>query len=219
MTHTHLTPVSINRKTGPIPVSTTSADTCPPSCPFQGAGCYAEGGPLATHWRKVTDRARGDDWPAFCAKIAALPTGQLWRHNQAGDLPGKGNRIDLAALAALVAANRKRRGFTYTHKPMTNRNAAAVRAANDAGFTINLSANDLAHADALSETGAGPVVVVVPHDWNRRSATTPAGRPVRQCPATYRDDVTCATCGICQTMRKAVIAFPAHGARKRTVVK
>lgn len=36
------------------------------------------------------------------------------------------------------------------------------------------------------------------------------------CPATYRDDVTCATCGLCaSTTRKVIVGFPAHGAAKR----
>ena len=40
----HLTKVSSNRKTGPIPVSTTTSDSCPPTCSLKGAGCYAEQG-------------------------------------------------------------------------------------------------------------------------------------------------------------------------------
>ena len=49
----HTTIKSANRKVGPIPVTTTSATTCPDVCPFNNAnegGCYANGGPLAMHW-------------------------------------------------------------------------------------------------------------------------------------------------------------------------
>jgi len=74
----HLTHSSSNSKTGPIPVSTTSADSCPPSCPLKKAGCYANGGPLAIHWREVTEGRRGTDWGTFCAKIAALPEGTFY---------------------------------------------------------------------------------------------------------------------------------------------
>src|SRR6187431_3010559 len=80
-----------NSKTGPIPVSMTSQATCPPSCAFYGAGCYAESHWLGKHWEKVTEK--GLDWSAFCLQIAALPEGQLWRHNQAGDLPGVGEDV------------------------------------------------------------------------------------------------------------------------------
>jgi hypothetical protein len=94
----HITMKSANVKTGPIPVSTSSADTCPGSCPFKKQGCYADSGPLALHWAKVTAGDRGMQWSEFCDVIAALPAGQLWRMNQAGDLPGAGETVDPVAL-------------------------------------------------------------------------------------------------------------------------
>ncbi len=83
-----------------------------------GGGCYAKSGPLALHWSKVSDGSRGTDWRTFCESIASLPEGQLWRHNQAGDLPGMNLEIDRIMLADLVDANKGRNGFTYTHKPV-----------------------------------------------------------------------------------------------------
>lgn len=209
----HLTLKSKNEKTGPIPVSTTSGSSCPLACPFNRAnagGCYADGGPLRMHWDKVTKGERGTDWATFCGDISALPEGQLWRHNQAGDLPGVGDAIDAGALAALVTANAGKLGFTYTHKPMTPANLAAVKAANAGGFTVNLSGNNLAHADQLADLEAGPVVVVLPATQNENT-TTPAGRKVVVCPATQRDNISCATCGLCQRQRSAIVGFPAHG--------
>lgn len=212
----HLTLKSANEKTGPIPVSTTSAATCPDACPFKKNGCYADGGPLAIHWRAVTEGQRGAQWSDFTAQIAALPDGQLWRHNQAGDLPGAGDAIDPVALGELVRANVGRRGFTYTHKPATSENLHWIRAANEWGFTVNLSANDLTHADALADTGL-PVVTVLPVDAPAK-LETPAGRTVVTCPATYRDGVSCATCQLCQRANRAtIVGFPAHGAGKARV--
>ena len=49
-----LTMKSRNAKVGPMPVSTSDKSTCAPSCPFKGKGCYAESGPLAIHWAKIT---------------------------------------------------------------------------------------------------------------------------------------------------------------------
>ena len=84
---------SPNRKTGPIPVSMTDMQSCPPSCSLRSMGCYAEHGHVAMHWRRV---ARiGEPWPVFCARIAALPPGTSWRHNEAGDLPGYGDTLDI----------------------------------------------------------------------------------------------------------------------------
>jgi len=211
------TAVSHNKKTGPIPVTMTSADTCPPSCAFRGSGCYAEGGPLNMAWRAVSNprpgsRYRTHTWGELCTFVRRLPRGQLWRHNQAGDLPGQGDCIDTLALAALVEANRGRRGFTYTHKPMgVLRNRQAVFAANRSGFTVNLSADNLAQADELAALGAGPVVAVVPQDTPKHGRT-PGGRRFVVCPAQTAEDMNCARCGWCaQADRQGIVAFRVHG--------
>jgi hypothetical protein len=214
MYNVHLSTRSANAKTGPIPVSTTSRATCPVDCAVRDA-CYAASGPLALHWSAVSSGARGTDWAGFCDAIATLPDGQLWRHNQAGDLPGDGHTVDPVALGALVRANLGKRGFTYSHY----RDAASlawIRHANTWGFTVNLSANSLADADTLADTGAGPVVCVLPSDASENTRT-PGGRRVVVCPATQRDDVSCATCQLCQRQRDTVVGFPAHGTRKRVI--
>ena len=210
----HLTLKSANVKTGPIPVSTTAKESCPADCAMR-AGCYAASGPLALHWAAVSAGTRGTSWGEFTQAIAALPDGQLWRHNQAGDLPQTGGTIDAVKLGQLVQANIGRRGFTYTHHRDTQ-SLAWVKHANAWGFTVNLSANDLQDADVLADTGAGPVVVVLP-STQTENITTPAGRKVVVCPATQRDDVSCATCQLCQRQRSTIVGFPAHGTKKRVI--
>lgn len=221
---------SRNAKVGPLPVSTTSKETCPDACPLKDEGCYAKYGPLAIMWAALSASTAGQPykvtggfaqsltWDMFTKAVKALPEGQLWRHNQAGDLPGIGDNVDVVALAKLVKANKGKRGFTYTHKPVDNwTNAEAIRTANAAGFTINLSADNLSEADELAETGVGPVVVVLPAEVHGNvPIATPAGRKVAVCPATYREEVSCATCQLCQRQeRKVIVGFPAHGASKR----
>lgn len=210
----HLSPKSANAKTGPIPVSTTERASCPTDCAMRGE-CYAASGPLALHWSAVSNGQRGTDWPEFVQAIAALPDGQIWRHNQAGDLPGDGQTIDPVRLGQLVTANRGRRGFTYTHY-RDGASLSWIQTANAWGFTVNLSANDLADADRLADTGAGPVVVVLP-STQTENTETPAGRRVVVCPATQRDDVSCATCQLCQRPRSTIVGFPAHGTRQRVI--
>ena len=209
----HLTAISSNVKTGPIPVSTSGAETCPNACPLKKSGCYADSGPLAIHWKAVTTGKRGVDWNSFVQSIRKLSNGQLWRHNQAGDLPGESDSIDVAALAQLVAANKGKRGFTYTHKPVIDNpdNARAVKTANDNGFTINLSGNNLAHADQLFSLTIGPVVAIVPNGTPDVSET-PNGNKVVICPAQTRDNVTCAKCGLCaKSNRSFIVGFLPHG--------
>ena len=111
----HITARSGNAKTGPIPVTTTERASCPTTCPFYDKGCYAKSGPLALHWRKVSDGERGTDWQGLTEFVKSLPERQLWRHNQAGDLPHIDGQINGTLLGQLVDANRGKRGFTYTH--------------------------------------------------------------------------------------------------------
>lgn len=205
---------SRNAKTGNIPVSTSPASTCPNACPLKASGaCYAKHGPLGMFWAKVNDGRAGIAWDDFLTMVSSLPVGQLWRHNQAGDLPGDDNEIDQVALRQLVLANyaSAARGFTYTHKPMDNAsNRMAVAHANRDGFTINLSADTLSEADELAAFNIGPVVVVVSRDAD--NMTTPEGRPVVICPAQRADDVSCKTCGLCaKSDRKTIVGFRAHG--------
>ena len=215
----HLTLKSRNEKVGPIPVSTTESKTCPTSCPFKKSGCYADGGPLALFWGKVDRGMAGVSWDEFTAQVAALPEGQLWRHNQAGDLPSDGREIDGQAVMALIEANRGKRGFTYTHHNPKGNNGAFIEFANQNGFTVNLSGNNLAHADELASYHIGPVVAVVAEDHPEHS-TTPAGRKVVVCPEQTGKAKSCAECGLCQKANRAVIvAFRAHGVSKKKAIR
>lgn len=217
-----LTRISGNAKTGPMPVSTTSKNSCPDACAFKVKGCYASYGPAALHWRKVAtsvdDGGRGKPWAEFCQDVKALPRNTLWRHNQAGDLPGNGSHINGGDLRQLIAANKGKRGFTYTHYvPEIGTNAASIIEANKSGFTVNLSGNTLAHADQLKALGIAPVVVVLPRDAENVSYT-PNGHKVVACPAEKSDKVNCANCALCQdAQRDYIIGFRAHGTAAKSV--
>lgn len=215
-----LTPVSGNSKTGPIATSYSSEDTCPPSCGMREA-CYAKTGRVRIHWGKVNRGERGRPWADFCAQVAALLPGQIWRHNVAGDLPGRGERINGRMLRRLVQANRGRRGFTYTHKrPDVANNAEHIRHANDHGFTVNLSANHPGEVDALVAIGCGPVVTAMPEGSPDRQQTA-GGNVIIRCLAESGNT----NCSICQLCAKAnridaqgrwlVVGFTAHGALKK----
>lgn len=219
--HAALTRISGNAKTGPIPTSMTSKATCPDACPLKVKGCYAAYGPAAMHWRRVTSGERGKPWDEFCKDVASLPRGQLWRHNVAGDLPMNSLNngvIDHAQVMSLVKANKGKKGFTYTHHTMEHEgNRAMIAQANALGFTVNLSANNIAEADKLADLRIAPVVTILPRDADNVSYT-PAGRKVVACPAEKSDRVTCAMCGLCQdSKRNYIIGFRAHGIAAKTV--
>jgi hypothetical protein len=167
-------------------------------------------------------------WEEMCRKVRKLPPHQLFRYGTAGDLPGYGTVIDHQLLNQLVEANQKARakGFAYTHKPVGYHgqalvNAQAIYAANRNGFRINLSADSLRQADELTDMGIAPVVVVVPSDAPLKQKT-PKGRSVVVCPAEQKDEdgepiIQCDRCRLCSKERKTIVAFRAHGTRRKEV--
>jgi hypothetical protein len=208
---------SSNKKVGPIPISNSPRATCPPSCPHINDSCYAESGfHTRLNWDKVDREERGLHWGEFVTAIASLPDGQLWRHNVAGDLPGVGEEIDEVKLRELVNANKGKRGFTYTHKPLTTQNRKLLRSANLHGFTINASTDNVNQAVRLKQTTSLiPVVTLVPRsagDWRRIDKQ---GVSVVRCPAEYMD-TSCAECKLCASRTRAVVVgFTAHGTKAK----
>jgi hypothetical protein len=215
----HLTLKSSNVKTGPIPVSTSSRATCPDSCALKKNGCYADSGPLALHWDKVTNGERGIDWESFCAAVAGFADGQTWRMNQAGDLPHNDGFIDGALMHSLITANKGKQGFTYTHHNVNSEhNREIIKSANKSGFTINLSAESFEQADEFMALNIGPVVTIMPEGLPTKLKTK-QGHTIVTCPATYLDNVSCATCQLCQKQRNTIVGFPVHGTGKKKAAR
>ena len=212
------TAVSSNTKTGQIPTSTTERASCPTTCPFYDKGCYAKSGPQAIHWRKVSNAERGVSWAEFTKLIRKIAKGQLWRHNVAGDLPHNDGNIDYLQLRQLIDANKGKKGYTYTHHILNDHNVIAVQNSNALGFTVNASCESVDEADRVMTEYNIPAVAVVNSEKTDRFYKTANGRKVITCPATIHENVTCATCGLCQVAdRDYILAFPAHGNAKKTV--
>jgi len=207
---------SVNRKTGPIPVSTARRMTCPAACPFKKKGCYAASGPLSFWWDKLDAGLWGMSWEEFLQKIRDLPPGTFWRHAQAGDLPGCGSRIDRKKLRELTKANEGKLGYSYTHKPLSRSNLAAIREAVKHGFTANLSSNGPSMADRLFDSGI-PTVTIVPLGTPKVSYT-PKGRKIVICPAQMQDKMTCDRCRLCaRADRGFIVGFLPHGKYAKAV--
>ena len=232
--HVTLNLASGNRKVGPIPVSTTEAGSCPSSCPLaspEGAGtakggdCYAAFGPLGMHWRKIGPDGRGTQWTLFCNAIKRFAKNQLWRHNQAGDLPkcetnstDEMDRIDTVKMAELSKASSHTKGWTYTHyDPTDSHNHNAIKTANlTGGLTVNLSADTLEQADDYAALNIAPVVVILPENAPTMGNKTPGGLPIVTCPAQTVDDMSCNKCRLCEVQnRKSIVGFLAHGTAKK----
>lgn len=209
-----MTLVSGNRKTGPIPTTMTERKSCSPTCPFLKK-CYGEGWPLNLHWNNV--ETKGIELDALTQKIKKLPRAQMWRHNVTGDLDHVGGFINRGTLEALTEANKGKRGYTYTHHALEKGgNLDAIKKANANGFTVNASCESVSQASAAIDKGIPAVCVVDKNE--KRKTWKESGKVVVLCPATYREDINCATCGACANAgRKSVIAFPAHGNKKNLI--
>ena len=211
---------SSNSKIGAIPCTSTERSSCPSSCALAGdGGCYGDSGYYTRlNWDKIDARERGGDWESLCRSVAALPDGQLWRHNVVGDLPHKNQRIDRTKLVQLINSNQGKRGFTYTHHNLAiSDNAELVKMANQCGFTINISADNPALADVYASHKLGPVVCIVPES-QKQNFKTPKGRQIVICPAETKEGVTCESCKLCAIPdRSVIIGFPAHGSRKNRI--
>jgi hypothetical protein len=133
---------------------------------------------------RVSQGVRGGSWSEFCTKVAALRPGRLWRYAQAGDLPGYEAQIDGELLHKLITANTGKRVIAFTHKPVLGSDPVAaenrrlITAAIKAGFTVNLSADNPAHADVLAELGIAPVVTVLVRAYARRAVRQETAGPV-----------------------------------------
>ena len=207
-----------NSKTN-CPTTTSAKDTCPDTCPLKESGCYAKYSFLGNYWKKLSNGEvkNSFDFKGLLHSIKGLPKGQIWRHNQAGDLTHNNGIIDVESLKALVKANKNKKGFTYTHHDYNSENALAVDLANDNGFTINWSSNNLEEADNIYSQEIGPVVTLLPVGADKVTMT-PQGNKVVKCPADKAKNITCATCQLCAIPdRDYIIGFEAHGTAKKKV--
>ena len=239
--------VSSNVKLGPIPATYSSSHTCPPACPLQASGCYADAG---YHTRLAWGRAdgRGNQnnvhaWPAFLSWVANLARGQRWRHNTGGDLPGQRDRLNETACWELARAAAPTDPIIFTHYPIlaedvraaTGEEAEAIARHNrhvlrwmaEYGVTVNVSANSPEHAGRLRAAWPEfPVAIVADlKEGERHTLNLSNGDRADTCPATLAgSNVTCASCGLCASKaasrRKVSPIFPAHGtgAKKACVV-
>ena len=210
----HLTRRSNNRKTGPIVVTTASRASCPASCKLRGAGCYAEGGPLRIWWDRLSEPGGsfGLDFRQFVEELRGLPGDSVVRLNQAGDLPGRGRRLDRGRCLRIAdALGHVAAAWTYTHYPPTEHNVGVAAEMERRGVVVNFSHERAAEVETLA-----PAVVLVAGGGRQRTAD---GRKVVVCPAQTGRRANCEECLLCAkgVGRGFVVGFVPHGSRARLV--
>ena len=212
----HLSRCSSNKKTGPIPVTTTSKNSCPASCGMRHV-CYAKNSYLAMHWAQVSNGFRSKRWREHLEDLESLPFGSPLRLNQAGDLVASASgRLSCAFINGLLSVVKSRRlqAWTYTHHDHTvGDNGKLLRRANREGLRINVSTETEESADRAIASGL-PAVLAVSSEETRTVWRTPGRNLVKVCPAQLRD-TDCNRCMLCHKRgSKVIIAFLAHGSRK-----
>lgn len=201
-----------NSKTGRSTVTYRTQDTCPTSCAFYMAGCYARGRIFAVpeHHGTVDDGA----YTAVRALVNLMPAGRLMRANVSGDVLDDTGELDRGYVDALSHVATERPDvdvFTYTH---AWRQLSPDLAPN---VTVNASTETAAGIEAAAAAGWPTVVTVPEHDPESLIGQTIAGRKVVQCPAQTKG-LTCEQCRLCaRPNRKSTVAFVAHGSGKAIV--
>jgi hypothetical protein len=214
-----LAPDSRNVKTGRIASTYVPIEqTCPAICWHkQNKTCYAMGGNVALHVRRIEAAATGlspyavarSEAIAIRTAVASgkIPIGRPLRLHVSGD-----SRTIKAALT-VAAASRKWRGpvFTYTSAWRT-----VPRTAWD-GVSILGSIVRASDGVKALERGYAPAITVPTFESDR--AYDIGGVKYVPCPAQTRDNVSCVDCKLCMdsdrlARAKMGIAFAIHGMRK-----
>jgi hypothetical protein len=217
------TAVSLNSKTGPILVTTTSMDSCWTGCPHHQNNrgtCYALYGPQRLWWNKISSGKYGMPLTKlffFLRKHITRHT--IWRHNVAGDLPSRkenGVRIDERFVRMLYKVNRECKGigFTYTHRPW-KLNQDIIRESNQNGFTINASCDSFEDAVDCYNHNIPTTITV---SESQKDNVTVNGIKFMTCPAQTGTAKNCLECKLCSNAnRNIVIMFSAHGLKAKHI--
>ena len=215
--NTSNTKIGKNKGIGTVMIT---ADSCPDTCKLKGQGCYAETGWVGIHWRKLNNGTTGTDWIGLNDQVKAKPPKSgLLRFGVAGDLPqhGQTGEINGNLVGLLQGIFKGLRVYGYTHHRQSLHNLQIIEQMASGGWFVNFSCDDIQQAVETFKRGYSAVTVVSENETRKHWIVD--GVPVVVCPAQIRDGMDCATCKLCMGSRKCIVAFRAHGARKRTVTQ
>ena len=205
-------PRSQNRKLGSGRVNATyvAQQSCPSTCPFRDAGCYAESGPTGVQTKRLNQSNLTPIELATneAAAISLLPTEFPLRLHVVGDCPD----AESAEVVSKAAASYRQQGgkpvWTYTHAWKT--------VPRSAWGDVSVLASCETYEDAREAIKLGyGTSMVVPKYENGAKAWKEGNLNIVPCPYETRGK-TCDKCKLCwhdQTLqeRKSVIAFAPHG--------
>jgi hypothetical protein len=196
--------------------------TSSPSCPFDCAlkdECYGKMSFTGIHWRKL-DKS-GLSYNQVMDYVNAMRKRSKLRFNVVGDLAHQDGTIDAVKLLKLanIVKNRLIETILYTHHSIDNAlNVSALKLAFSKGLHLNISCEDIDKAKKALDYGLNAVIVLPTgsiHKVIKQDDLT-----IVRCPAEYKDSMQCANCMLCakdRVQKRVIIAFTAHGAKKRAL--
>ena len=205
-----ITPISSNRKTGPIAVTGRARRTCPTTCTFNPVnpdgvgGCYTQGRIDAHYARASRDYSYEE---AVAALKQALS--DRFRDRVDGDVLTE-DEIDLEYLEELTDAAVEAGMlliFGYSHVETLMPSDVPSR------YVMNVSCETEAQVQDAIDRGFN--AVIASHQYLH--GDTVAGRKIIQCPAERVESINCGNCGgsagpICgRKDRDTVVLFSLHG--------
>lgn len=194
------------------------ANTCPDTCTLKTSGeCYAKGGRMAIHVRRLENANVGRDVLSIAkeaareiatAAAAGLAHGRPLRLFQAGDAKTKAAAEVLAKASRLWLRSGGRAVWGYTHAWRT------VPAKAWRGVAMLASVESQADAEAAKAAGYVPARIVASHPVDGKAHKEGSITWI-PCPEQTRG-VPCVACGLCLDAealkaRNAGIEFAAHG--------
>jgi hypothetical protein len=208
--------LSQNSKTGPVSTTYVGQKSCPKTCPFLGAGCYAEGGMtgfttarLADSTGDARDHARSE-----ATAMDALSGKRPLRLHVVGDARTTIAAAILGKAAARYRAKHSQPVWTYTHAWRD-----VLRGTWGPAVSVLASCETPTQVRQANHRGYAAALVVAEFPGDKRYDID--GVSIIPCPAQTRG-VQCTDCRLCFDDSKlraigATIGFAAHGNRARKV--
>ncbi len=195
--------------------------TCEPTCAFLPTGdiggCYGTGRifAIAAKFAQAT--------VAYSALVERMrkgisPSARFLRDRVVGDIVTDTSDIDHNYISAIADLAREFAlipfGYTHAWRRFTRDDVARVAAT---GYVMNASCETREDIRAAIDLGM-PVTIASDTIGEGETFIRPDGTSARivTCPAQTRDNVTCASCGLCaRANRAAIVRFEIHGMAKK----